>query len=44
MTPYRGSVEHFNRTAFGRELSQADYSVKKAILPLLPGYFADYRG
>ena len=44
MIPYRGSAEHFNRTAFGRELSQADYSVKKAILPLLPGYLADYRG
>ena len=45
MIPYRGSAQHFNRTVFSRRLPpQADYSVKKAIRPLLSGYFADYRG
>ena len=46
MIPSRGSAEHFNRTVFSRRLPpQADYySAKKAIRPLLPGYFADYPG
>ena len=45
MIPYRGSAQHFNRTVFSRRLPpQADYSVKKAIRPLLTGYFADYHG
>ena len=44
MIPYQGSAEHFNRTAFWRRAAADWYSVKKAIRPLLPSFFADYPG